>query len=149
MADSPRKVIDWDNYFLNLAYEVAKRSKDPSTQVGAVIADEDHLLLSTGYNGGSCEIDDDLIDWSRPNKYDWVIHAEENALWMANRRNLSGCTLYVTGHPCRRCMLRISHRKCKNIIYGPLNIHCVDEVDQLMGDYIAELSKIKMTFIKR
>jgi dCMP deaminase len=149
MAENPRKVIDWHNYFLNLAYDVAKRSKDPSTQCGAIIVDEENRILSTGFNGGSSEIDDEMIDWSRPNKYDWVIHAEENALLMADRRNLKGCTLYTTGHPCRRCMLRISHRKCKNIIYGPLDICCVDEADQVIGDYIAELSRIKMTFIKR
>ena len=46
-----RNVIGRDNYFINIADEVATRSKDPSTQVGAVIVDEKHRPISFGYNG--------------------------------------------------------------------------------------------------
>ncbi len=46
-----RNVIDWDEYFINIADEVATRSKDPSTQVGAVIVDKKHRPVSFGYNG--------------------------------------------------------------------------------------------------
>ena len=48
--EKARDVIDWDNYFINIADEVATRSKDPSTQVGAVIVDENHRPVSFGYN---------------------------------------------------------------------------------------------------
>jgi dCMP deaminase len=41
-----RDVLDWDNYFINIADEVATRSKDPSTQVGAVIVDKKHRPVS-------------------------------------------------------------------------------------------------------
>jgi dCMP deaminase len=41
-----RNVLDWDNYFINIAGEVATRSKDPSTQVGAVIVDKKHRPVS-------------------------------------------------------------------------------------------------------
>ena len=51
MAEIARDVIDWDNYFINIADEVATRSKDPSTQVGAVIVDQRHRPVSFGYNG--------------------------------------------------------------------------------------------------
>jgi dCMP deaminase len=44
--ETARNVIDWDNYFINIADEVAKRSKDPSTQVGAVIVDQKHRPVS-------------------------------------------------------------------------------------------------------
>ena len=49
--ETARNVIDWDNYFINIADEVAKRSKDPSTQVGAVIVDQKHRPVSFWYNG--------------------------------------------------------------------------------------------------
>jgi len=45
-----REVLDRDNYFINIADEVATRSKDPSTQVGAVIVDKKHRPISFGYN---------------------------------------------------------------------------------------------------
>ncbi len=49
--EQAREVINWDQYFMNIANEVAKRSKDPSTQVGCVIVDSDHRPISFGYNG--------------------------------------------------------------------------------------------------
>ena len=51
MVETARNVIDWDNYFINIADEVATRSKDPSTQVGAVIVDKNHRPVSFGHNG--------------------------------------------------------------------------------------------------
>ena len=49
--EQAREVINWDHYFMNIANEVAKRSKDPSTQVGCVIVDEERRPISFGYNG--------------------------------------------------------------------------------------------------
>ena len=49
--ETARNVINWDDYFINIANEIATRSKDPSTQVGAVIVDEKHRPVSFGYNG--------------------------------------------------------------------------------------------------
>ena len=44
-------VLTWDEYFMGLAHLSAKRSKDPSTQVGAVIVSSEHRVVSIGYNG--------------------------------------------------------------------------------------------------
>lgn len=41
----------WDDYFLNIAAAVSKRSHDGETQVGVVIVDENKRILATGYNG--------------------------------------------------------------------------------------------------
>jgi dCMP deaminase len=41
----------WDRYFLDIAEEVSKASKDPSTKVGAVIVRPDRTVASLGYNG--------------------------------------------------------------------------------------------------
>ena len=49
--EQAREVVNWDQYFMNIANEVATRSKDPSTQVGCVIVDSDHRPISFGYNG--------------------------------------------------------------------------------------------------
>jgi len=140
----PRKVVCWDDYFISMCCVVASRSKDPSTQHGAVLVDEHKRVVSTGYNGGCRSIDDDLVDWSRPNKYSFVIHAEENALWTAERKNLEGCTLYITGAPCSKCMLRIAHSGVSFVVYGSRSSSCVDSSDWEITKTIASLAKVKM-----
>lgn len=138
----PRDVVEWDSYFIEMCEVVSKRSKDPSTQHGAVIVDNHHRVISTGYNGGCRKISDDLIDWSRPNKYSYIIHAEENALWTAKKKNLDGCTLYVTGPPCSRCMLRIVHVGVSRIVYGNRSSQCVDKKDWEISENITRLSGV-------
>ena len=43
--------ITWDQYFMGIAIMSANRSKDPNTQVGACIVDQDNRILTVGYNG--------------------------------------------------------------------------------------------------
>lgn len=96
----------WDQFFLQLAALTATRSKDRSTQVGAVIVDNASNVVSMGYNGFPRGIDDDVESrHERPAKYLWTCHAEENAILSAARRGaaVAGCMIYVTHHPCSRC----------------------------------------------
>ena len=64
------------------------------------------------------KINDDLMDWSRPNKYKYIRHAEENAIKHA-KGNIEGSTIYVTGMPCKDCLLDIVDEKIKKVIYYP------------------------------
>ena len=57
--------INWDEYFMGIAYLSAMRSKDPNTQVGACIVSEDNKILSMGYNGFPIGCDDDCFPWIR------------------------------------------------------------------------------------
>lgn len=96
----------WDQFFLQLAELTATRSKDRSTQVGAVIADTSRNVVSVGYNGFPRGINDEIESrHERPAKYLWTCHAEENAILSAARRGAAvcGCRIYVTHHPCSRC----------------------------------------------
>lgn len=123
---APREVPCWDQYFLNLARAASARSKDPDTQVGCVIADPRRRVVSTGYNGPPPGINDRGVDWSRPAKYDVVIHAETNAVLHA-QRNLAGCTLYVTGRPCSVCMRLVAASGVGQVVFSPLPIAMVNE----------------------
>jgi dCMP deaminase len=108
--------------FMELARKVAENSKDPSTQVGAVIVDEQNRIVSTGYNGFVAGCYEDEMSWERPMKYHLVIHAEMNALLFA-RRDLKGCTLYVTHAPCDTCLKHVLQAQVKVILYdspGPM-----------------------------
>ena len=55
--------LTWDEYFMGLAHLSALRSKDPNTQVGAAIVDENHRVVSVGYNGfpKGCSDDVDVV----------------------------------------------------------------------------------------
>ena len=96
----------WDKRFLELAAHVAGWSKDPSTKVGAVIARK-NSVISMGYNGFPACVPDHE-DWlnDRPIKYQYVIHAETNAILNAGRegRDIRGTTLYLSPlPPCCEC----------------------------------------------
>lgn len=94
----------WDRRMLDLAHLVASWSKDPSTKVGAVIADAQHRVVSLGFNGPPSRVPDG--EMGRDKKLAITIHAEENALLFA-QQNLVDCTMYVTHPPCARCASKI------------------------------------------
>ena len=100
-------VLTWDEYFMGLAHLSAKRSKDPSTQVGACIVSKEHRVVGIGYNGFPNGCSDDEFPWEREGefaktKYPFVVHAELNAI-LNSTQNLSGCTIYVSLFPCNEC----------------------------------------------
>lgn len=106
----------WDLHFLRLAEVVALASKDPSTRVGAVIA-EGKEFISCGYNGFAPGCDDSPELYAdRDVKLSRVLHAELNAILSANRP-LDGCTLYtVPFQPCERCAGPIIRKKIKRVV---------------------------------
>ena len=97
--------ISWDEYFMGVALLAAKRSKDPNTQVGACIVDCNNIILSTGYNGFPYGCSDDDYPWDREGddtKYNYVVHAELNAILNARGRDLKGARIYVDLFPCNQ-----------------------------------------------
>lgn len=110
-------ITDWDKRFLELAYHVAKWSKDPSTKVGCVVVGTDKRDVCIGYNGFPPGIaDDDRLE-DRPTKYKLVRHAETNALSVARGR-FKVETLYVTHPPCIRCTVEIVSQGVKRVVSG-------------------------------
>jgi dCMP deaminase len=112
----PRKVPSRDEKYMGLALYHASFSKDPATQIGCVITDGENGIAGTGYNGPPAKIDDGSIDWGRPSKYEIMVHAEENAIDFAKGK-LTNCTLYVTGLPCLRCLIKIIRHKIPRVCY--------------------------------
>jgi len=147
---APRVVPSKHEKYMGLAMWMASFSKDPNTQVGAFIVSGDNYPLGWGYNGTPRSIDDDDVDWSRPLKYDFIVHAEDNAIQNAVE-SVYGSILYVTARPCKKCMLRIVSAGIKEVIYFPFN--SVDEKSTLhiktsesdIVDEIAELGSVELT----
>ena len=61
--------ISWDEYFMGVAILSSKRSKDPSTQVGACIVNKDKKIVGIGYNGFPHGVDDDAFPWGKEGNY--------------------------------------------------------------------------------
>jgi len=114
-------VISWNEYFMGIAHLSALRSKDPSTQVGAVIVDENHKVVSIGYNGFPKGCSDDVFPWNREGesldtKYVYVVHAELNAI-LNSPRLVKDCTLYVSLFPCHECAKALIQAGITQIVY--------------------------------
>ena len=114
--------ISWDEYFMGVALLSAKRSKDPSTQVGACIINKDKRIIAIGYNGFPNGCDDDVFPWGKTDsnplntKYPYVVHAEANAILNSNS-NLKGSKLYVTLFPCNECAKLLIQAGIEEIVY--------------------------------
>lgn len=109
--------VNWDQYFMSMAHAAAAKSKDPSTRVGAVIADAEQRIVSTGYNGPPRGTDDRAVT-DREIKLLRTLHAEENAILFAGRR-LHGCTLYATHPPCAHCAAVIIQAGIRTVFSTP------------------------------
>ncbi len=114
--------ISWDEYFMGIALLSAKRSKDPNTQVGACIVNDNNRIMSVGYNGLPQGCDDDLFPWARDGgvldtKYAFVCHAELNAILNYRGAGLDGAKLYVSLFPCNECAKAIIQSGIKEIVY--------------------------------
>ncbi len=106
----------WDKNFLELAKTASTFSKDPSTQVGAVIVDDDNRVISIGYNGFPKGIKDDHRLDNRELKYEMIVHAEANALLFANAP-VKGCTIYTWPfQPCSRCASLIIQSGIRRVV---------------------------------
>ncbi|MEG0264484.1 MAG: dCMP deaminase family protein [Erysipelotrichaceae bacterium] len=114
-------VLTWDEYFMGLAHLSALRSKDPSTQVGAVIVSPQKKVVGIGYNGFPNGCSDDEFPWDREGdyeatKYPFVVHAELNAI-LNSTKDLHGCSIYVSLFPCNECAKAIIQSGIKRIVY--------------------------------
>jgi len=104
----------WDLRFLELTALVGSWSKDPSTQVGAAITDSRNRVISLGFNGPPRGVED-RPDIDRETKLRRTLHAEQNALAFA-RHDVTGCTIYVTHHPCARCAAQIAQAQITRVV---------------------------------
>jgi dCMP deaminase len=115
--------ISWDEYFMGIALLSAKRSKDPSTPVGACIVDsKTNRILSVGYNGFPIGCSDDDFPWERDGhpletKYPYVVHAELNAILNNRSASFEGNKIYTTLFPCNECTKAIIQAGIKEVIY--------------------------------
>lgn len=115
--------LEWEEYFMATAFLAAKRSKDPCTQVGACIVNDENVIVGVGYNGMPKNCHDDHFPWGKTsnnpllNKFMYVCHAEVNAVLNKNSVDVKNCKLYVGLFPCNECAKVIIQSGIKEVIY--------------------------------
>jgi len=94
-------------YWMSIAEAVAQRSHDEETKVGAIIVKNDTgMIVASGHNGFVRGAPDDSLPKTRPEKYKYMVHAEENLCAHAakNGINIGNSTLIITLSPCQKCL---------------------------------------------
>jgi len=132
--------ISWDEYFMGVALLSAKRSKDPSTQVGACIVNDKNKIVGAGYNGLPTGCHDDNFPWEKQGeflstKYPFICHAELNAILNNIGMDLHGCKIYTALFPCNECTKAIIQSGINEVIYLS---------DKYAGTDAAKASKIML-----
>ena len=144
MANEKDDRPTWDEYFMEIADVVTKRSNCVSRKVGAVIT-VDNQIITTGYNGapkglhhcvdaGGCLRKINKIESGTRQEVCRAAHAEQNAIISAAVRGVSikGGTLYLNTYPCSICTRMIIYAEIKRIVYDsdyndPLSKEMLDE----------------------
>ena len=151
MSDKRRDYISWEEYFMGVALLAAERSKDPNTQVGACIVDSQNRILSTGYNGFPQGCSDDDFPWNRDEakgdtKYQFVVHAELNAILNARGKSLADSTLYVGLFPCNECAKAIIQAGVREVVY--LSNKYKDTPSTVASKRMLDAAGVKLTQLK-
>ncbi len=158
MQNDTMKPIEWNNYFLEIAKTVSKRSNCLRAQVGAVIVGTDKKIKATGYNGtpskvvscmelGFCYRMKNNIPSGTRYETCRSIHAEQNAIIQAGQDRCMGASMYIWGHNficilCKRFIVQagietIYLQKDEN---SPIEVVTAQQLrDELSADAMVEL----------
>lgn len=125
--DKKQDAFSWDETFMQMCRVIAMRSKDPNTQNGACIVNQDNIIIGLGYNGFPRGCSDDNLPWQREGefydkKYAYVVHAEENAILNANT-DTKGAKLYCSLFPCNECAKVTIQKGIKEVIFESDKYH--------------------------
>lgn len=110
--------------FMREAREVSYRSRDPKTKCGAILVSSSMEIISSGYNGYPIGWSDEyMASHELREKFGaGVVHAEVNALILADSVKLEGSAMFVTKEPCTRCAAIIAQYRAA--YGGPVKIYC-------------------------
>lgn len=145
MTEKRKNYLSWDESFMQIAKLISQRSKDPSTQAGSVIVDDHGIVVGLGYNGFPRGTSDENLPWSRDGKFEetkyaYVVHAEENAVYNANK-SVVGCKLYCTLFPCNECAKTLIQTGIKEVIFESDKYH--DEPAWVASRKMLDMAGIK------
>lgn len=133
----------WDERFIGIAQEISSWSKDPSTKVGSIAANEDRRVIAQGYNGFPAKCDDSkLLTDDRISKYEMTVHAEANVIYNAcnSGTKLHHVTVFIYGmYPCPECVKAMAQVKVARIVF---QLGVSQNLDKWKNDF--DLSRVLM-----
>jgi len=159
MNSKRKDYISWNSYFIGLAAISSFRSKDPNTQIGACIVQDDSPV-AIGYNGFPRGCSDNDFPWDREGKHDYetkypfVEHAERNAIFNAAKRGISlnGATIYLYSekgyYPCSECARAIIQSGIKKLVMSHAIPENTDKYDWTATKKMLKASEVKIIILK-
>ena len=147
-----RPLKSWDKWFLGQAILISKKSKDPSTKVGAVLVDQENRPLSNGFNGPPRKVRDssDRL-YHRETKLKIVLHAEHNAVLLAERA-ISGCSCYLWPlPPCAHCASILIQKEVLRVIAPEPSKEAIDRwgKDLILSEELFKEASVELVIIPR
>lgn len=148
----------WDEYFMEIAEVVSRRSNCLRRSVGAVIMKDNHIL-STGYNGtprgvkncfaGGCPRCAATTKSGAHLEECLCTHAEQNAICQAAYygNSIAGGTIYITISPCLTCAKLIINSGIKEVVYGG-DYAFIDKVKEMFKSSGVKHRKFKVEKLK-
>lgn len=142
----------WDEYFMEIAWLVSKRSTCLRRKVGAILV-KDKRILATGYNGApkgfkhckevGCIRQKLNVPSGERHELCRGLHAEQNAIIQAAVFGVSirGSTMYITTFPCSVCAKMIVNAEIKEVVYD-------EEYNDVLAKKILEEGKVKVRRFK-
>jgi dCMP deaminase len=121
VIEPPANRPSWDEYFMNIAREVATRSTCSRRSVGALIV-KDKRILATGYNGapaGLRHCDHAGGADMRDGHCARSTHAEQNAIVQAAKYGtpIDRATVYCTDQPCLTCAKLLTNAGIRRVVF--------------------------------
>ncbi|XP_020295535.1 deoxycytidylate deaminase-like isoform X2 [Pseudomyrmex gracilis] len=131
--------INYDEYFMGIAYISSKRSKSVVKKIGACLVNKNKVIVGIGYNGltrGLDTIPTNCVNEEVPASYFEVCHAEINAILNNLCDVEKDCTMYVTSFPCNECAKVILQFKITTVIYMHEDANDKTEIAKNMFDAV-------------
>ena len=129
----------WDQYFMGLAHYVSVRSHDTETKVGCLITNDSNHIVSMGYNGFCSGTEDENLPTTRPEKYPFMIHAEQNAISNLIVRSSEPLTAYITHLPCYICAKLLWQNSIRRwVVEDSSSVASFSEKDTVVFDFLVE-----------
>jgi dCMP deaminase len=160
----PPQSREWDIYHILASQIVARRSKDPTTQVGAILVDKLEREIGFGYNGFPKGISDAEFPWDdkprekdapelplHESKHAYVVHSEKNAILNSSFIKLHNHKAYLTHFPEYKAVQSLIQSGIAQIHWIYDNTWSPKEellASQRMLDYLVKHDKMKVVHHK-
>lgn len=137
-------------YWMGIAEAVSLKSHDAETKVGAILVKNDTgTIVATGYNGFVRGAPDDQLPNTRPEKYEYIVHAEENLLAQCAKHGvgINNCTLIITLSPCQKCLRLMFQAGITKVICRDIyRDHCIDLKDINIEEVVLTEGYTQLTY---